>query len=75
MLIARDLGRFPSELLSVGRSGSRIVLTARGWLGKFLSFDGVVMDARPEITASEMQEMLGLYLVEKEEQEDATKKS
>ena len=54
-----------------GGDGWRISLTAPGWLGKWLRFDGVVEDLREPIRYEEFLEMMGLYLLEKEEQEEA----
>lgn len=68
------MGRFPSEVMSVGESGFRVELAARGWLGKWLHFDGIVEDLRPPIGWDEVLEMLGLYLLEKEEQKEARDK-
>lgn len=60
--------------MSVGDAGFHVKLAARGWLGKWLRFDGVVEDLRPPIGWDEVLEMLGLYLLEKEEQEEARNK-
>lgn len=48
---------------------------AAGWLGKWLKFDGVIADARPQILWTEILEMLGLYLLEKEEEEEAQERA
>lgn len=58
-------------MTSVGSAGYRVTLTAPGWLGKWLKLDGVIADLRPPVMLSEFVEMLGLYLLEKEEEEEA----
>jgi len=46
-------------------------LAAPGWLGRWLRLEGVIADARKPIQYSEFLEMMGLYLLEKEEMEEA----
>lgn len=71
LVVARDLGRFASELESVGESGFEISIRAPGWLGKWLRFEGFVKDLRPPILWDEVLEMLDLYRIEKEEKDEA----
>lgn len=71
LVVARDLGRFASELESVGESGFEIRIRAPGWLGRWLRFEGFVKDLRPPILWDEVLEMLDLYRLEKEEQDEA----
>ncbi len=74
LVVARDVGRFASELDAVGEPW-RISIAARGWLGRFLAFDGFVSDGRRPIMMAEMSELLGLYLLEREEEEDARREA
>lgn len=69
--VARDLGRLPSELFAVGSSNYRLKIKGSGILGRWLEFDGELQDTRQPIMLSEYLELLGLYLLEKEEQEEA----
>lgn len=68
--MSRDLQRFPSELREKGAGAFRVVLAARGWLGRWLGFEGYVEDARAPILYEEFLDMMGLYLLEKEEREE-----
>ena len=69
--IARDLGRFPSELFEVGKREVFFEFVAGGWLGKILRFRGIVRDGRRPIGSQEFDDMMGLYLIEAEEREEA----
>jgi hypothetical protein len=74
-LVARDLGRFPSEICAIGRAGFRVVLRARGWLGRLLEFEGAIIDARPPVESGELQDMLALYYLEKDEREEIERRA
>lgn len=67
LVVARDLGRLPSELLTVGSAGYGIVLKPDGGGG----FVGELTDRRPPVLWAEVLEMLSLYLLEKEEEKEA----
>lgn len=67
LVLARELGRFPSEIYSMGSAGFRVVLKSDGDGG----FIGELQDTRPPITGSELMDMMSLFLLEKEEAEEA----
>lgn len=67
LTIARDLGRLPSELLAIGGPSYGLFLKPDGSGG----FVGEMIDLRAPVMVSEFQELIGLYLLEKEEEEEA----
>lgn len=69
LTLARDLGRFPSELFDVGASGFVFEVRPEGWLGRFLRFAGTAKEVRRPIGSMEYTEMLTLYQIESEEAE------
>jgi len=75
LTLARDLGRFPSEIVGIGSGGYRIEVRASGWLGRWLRFVGTAREARAQVSAEEYQELLALYQLEREEQESKDRES